>query len=88
MFSKFHQCIINNFRRDLLHQLSSTKFRHVYIDAWDLQSSASITEISSANANLGFLVMANSTIYRVGNNSFVYHLIPKHLLNYYPELLL
>lgn len=92
MFNKFHQTLINNYQAGIRKQVSHPRFNAVnFSDAYHLGNNALLLQVTRRDSTYN-LLFSNNQLFNVGKKSFdsivIQQLIPKHLLTYYPELLL
>ncbi len=92
MFNKFHQVLIDNYRMSIRKQVLHPKFSHAnFDDAYHLERNSILEEISKRGNSYVLLFSSKQFFYvskEVIDSTIIKQLIPKHLLTYYPELLL
>ncbi len=92
MFNKFHQVLVDNYRMSILKQILHPKFNHIkFPDAYHLERNLLLEEVTK-RGNSYVLLFSGKKFFYVSKEDFdstvIQQLIPKHLLTYYPELLL
>lgn len=92
MFNKFHQVLIDNYRMSIRKQVLHPKFSHAnFDDAYHLERNCLLEQVSK-RGNSYVLLFSSKKFFYVSKEDFdstvIQQLIPKHLLTYYPELLL
>ena len=92
MFNKFHQTLINNYQAGIRKQVSHPRFNAVnFRDAYHLDRNSLLLQITRRDNNY-VLLFGDDQFFNIDKAfiecNVIQQLIPKHLLTYYPELLL
>lgn len=92
MFNKFHKALVDNYHTSIRKQIAHPKFSHAnFDDAYHLEKNCLLEQVSK-RGNSYVLLCSNKQFFYVSKETFdptvIQQLIPKHLLTYYPELLL